>query len=349
MGIEIVTTADPVAWAGALARAGWHDFYHEAWYHALAERRGEGRAELIVATYDEQTVALPLLLRPIATDAESGDVALRDATSVYGYAGPVGTFATLDERTASTMSAAIAEYLRANAIVSVFTRLHVLANQDALLRGAGRVERSGTTVSIDLTLPPDRQFSDYRADNRNRIRRLEREGYTCRRHGPEDLDAFVSIYESTMKRLSATGYYMFDRDYYESMVDPSCGGLELWIVSDPEGAPAAAGLFSLRCGIAQYHLSGAGDRYRKQAPTTLMLDSVRRSAIERGATRFHLGGGLGGAEDSLFAFKSGFGTGRHDFRLWKWVVDAQRYDELEHQRMRRDPPPGAYFPTYRAP
>lgn len=348
MQLDIVTTATPDAWTSALERAGWHDFYHEAWYHALAEERGEGRAELLVASHGACTIALPLLFRPVDRALGAGHDRLQDATSVYGYGGPAGL--DVDAGIARRFVATIEEYLRACDTVSVFSRLHPLFDQGALLQGAGRIVHAGATVSIDLRREPAQQWSDYRADNRNRISRMRREGFTCERRPAADLDVFVSIYEATMQRLSARAYYSFPREHYEALVDPARGDLELWVVADKDGTPAAAGLFSLRCGLVQYHLSGAVDAYRKLAPTVLLLDTVRCSAIERGATRFHLGGGLGGAEDSLFHFKSGFGTGRHAFHVWSWVLDPAVYGDLEAHRLRRAPPPPAsFFPVYRAP
>ncbi|MBC8067855.1 MAG: GNAT family N-acetyltransferase [Deltaproteobacteria bacterium] len=343
MDIDVVTTANPAAWAAALERAGWHDFYHECWYHQLAEQRGEGRAELVVVAHAGRTVAVPLLMRPIP------GTQLQDATSVYGYAGPAGVFEGLDTEACASMTAALRERLVAARTVCLFSRLHPLRDQAAFLAGAGKVVHAGTTVSIDLGLPSEQQWSAYRADNRNRINRLRREGYVCRRHDGADVGTFIELYESTMRRVSAKAYYVFPREYYETLVDPQRGDLELWIVTDPEGVPAAAGLFSVRGDIVQYHLSGAGDAYRKQAPTTLLLDEVRRSANERGATRLHLGGGLGGGEDSLFAFKSGFGDGRHAFCVWQWILDPASYRELEGRRLQREPTPGSFFPSYRAP
>ena len=127
-----------------------------------------------------------------------------------------------------------------------------------------------------------------------------------------------------------------------------CG--QLFVVVDPAGAPAAVGLFSLRCGIAQYHLSGTTEEHRRKGPTTLLLDEARMWAKAEGATVLHLGGGLGGAKDSLFDFKSGFGTGRHAFRLWTRVLRPDVYRALAEarQRARGDADP-KFFPGYRAP
>jgi hypothetical protein len=186
MRIQILTTEARTAWADALARAGRHDFHHEAWYHALAERHGGGRAELLVAECDRGTLAVPLLFRKIEADLE-------DATSVYGYAGPVGPADPELVQACNT-------HLRARGTVSLFSRLHPLLDQTAL--DPADVVESGTTTSIDLTGTPAAIWSGTRSGHRNGINRLRREGFTCERRGMAGLDTFVAVYEATIPRAA---------------------------------------------------------------------------------------------------------------------------------------------------
>ena len=58
----------------------------------------------------------------------------------------------------------------------------------------------------------------------------------------------------------------------------------------------------------------------------------------RGNRVMHLGGGLGGAHDSLFDFKAGFSKDRQPFRTWRVVVDPVRYAELSQARHPADDP-----------
>jgi hypothetical protein len=64
----------------------------------------------------------------------------------------------------------------------------------------------------------------------------------------------------------------------------------------------------------------------------------------------HLGGGRGGAEDSLFRFKAGFSDRRHAFATWRWVVRPEAYERLcAARRAAGGPePPAGFFPAYRA-
>jgi hypothetical protein len=347
MRLEVLTTADVAAWSDALARAGRHDFHHEAWYHALAEHGGT-RAELIVAEHRGATLAVPLLFRPIQPQPGTDFDGLEDATSVYGYPGPVGPGST-DPTIVTELAAACGAYLRARGTVSLFSRLHPLLDQSCVVE-PGEVVEAGVTASIDTSRTIEQMWSDTRSGHRNGINRLRRAGFTCEPRGAAALDTFVDVYESTMRRLDAGSHYFFSREHYEALVDPARAAMELFVVADPEGTPAAVGLFSVRCDIAQYHLSGATEEHRRHAPTTLLIDEARRWAKARGATQLHLGGGLGGARDSLFDFKTGFGTGRHTFRLWKRVLRPDVYLALaEHRARNRPPADPQFFPSYRAP
>jgi hypothetical protein len=46
--VEVLTTADRHPWMAALSRVAQYDFYHLPQWHELAERNGEGRAQLFV-------------------------------------------------------------------------------------------------------------------------------------------------------------------------------------------------------------------------------------------------------------------------------------------------------------
>ena len=96
IGLDVYELEPSARWADALAHVSHHDFYHLAQYHVLAEQRREGRPYLYVYREADCTLALPLLLRPIVDSAGAGQ-AWMAATSVYGYAGPVASHATIPQ------------------------------------------------------------------------------------------------------------------------------------------------------------------------------------------------------------------------------------------------------------
>ena len=75
-----------------------------------------------------------------------------DATSVYGYGGPVASHERTPEPVVRNFHAALRAALVERGVVAVFSRLHPLIAQDHSLAGLGDCCANGETVSIDLTL-----------------------------------------------------------------------------------------------------------------------------------------------------------------------------------------------------
>ncbi|MDQ6859632.1 MAG: ATP-grasp domain-containing protein [Verrucomicrobiota bacterium] len=349
-------TADRSEWLNALHRTTQHDVYFLPSYHELAEQRGEGEARLFVYEDGEYTVALPLMLRRVAEVPELNGSAgeWRDATSVYGYGGPVSSHAQLPPEVVRGFQESLGKAMRDGQVIGVFSRLHPLLEQRTLLDGLGVCHAGGQTVSIDLTRPLEQQRSQYRENVRRRLNRLTRDGATCvrdpeKKHLPE----FVSIYHETMRRVAAQQTYFFDKAYFDGLAASLDRALQLFVVRDAREEIIAAGLFMLCDGVVQYHLGGTRDDALKFSPTALLFDTVRLWANEHRARIFHLGGGLGSHEDSLFHFKSGFSDRRHDFATWRWVIAPDVYAALSAERARwnnanaAEPISHEFFPTYR--
>jgi hypothetical protein len=123
-----------------------------------------------------------------------------------------------------------------------------------------------------------------------------------------------------------------------------------------QGRPVCAGLFLVCEGILQYHLGGTLSNALKQAPMKLLVDEVRLWANTQGLRVFHLGGGTNPQpENSLLHFKLGFSDRAHTFRVWRWVLAPEVYQQLclgkarwnEAQQVKAAVP--EYFPAYRCP
>jgi len=138
------------------------------------------------------------------------------------------------------------------------------------------------------------------------------------------------------------------------------------MVTRIDGDVAAAALNTEFGGIVQAHLIGINPELRSLSPQKVLTDDLRRWGHSVGASVLHLGGGVGGAEDSLFAFKKRFSDRRHDFHTGRWVLDPDAYAELARGAAAGDVHPAAgdartgeaitpasiatgFFPAYRAP
>ena len=347
----IVGAQDDAGWTDVLGHSHQHDFHHLAGYHRLAQRRGEGRGFLFTYREAGYLVALPLLLRPVDDDDPAG---LQDATSVYGYGGPIASHERIPEEIVQSFQAALRDELVDRRVVAVFSRLHPLIEQRDLLAGLGELSAGGLTVSVDLTLSPEDQWAGYSKKTRRIIRKAEEAGAIC----IDDRERvyrreWVEMYQETMRRVGAPSSYLFDEEYFELLAAELGSVLHLFVAL-MDGRVAAAGLFTICDGIVQAHLGAFSQEYSKLSPTRFLDDTARRWAVEAGARVFHLGGGVGGREDSLFQYKAGFSDRRHKFATWRWIVDPTAYGELCERRGRLDAPgisagEEGYFPAYRRP
>src|ERR1043166_7608790 len=321
--MEIWTPREPSEWMRALDQCAPYDFYHLPQYHALADTRSEGKPNLFVFPEWAYAIALPLLLRKIKRTG-----GLRDATSVYGYAGPVCSHTDVPEAVINNFQAALTQQLREMQIVNVFSRLHPLLTQRSLLAGLGEF-RESRTVSIDLMAEPAAQRSKFRKAFKEGITRLRRQGLTVV-HDREGryLADFARIYHETMERVEAADRYYFSLEYLEKFWNALGSRVHLFMCLD-KGRPVCGGLFTACHGIVQYHLGGTLNDALKTSPMKLLVDEVRLWGTSQGMRCLHLGGGLSPSpNDSLLHYKMGFSDRTHDFATWRWVIDAEAYDRL---------------------
>lgn len=358
MRMQILTTGRPEEWTQVVQQCPHHDFYHLPQYHALAEESGEGKAFLFHYVEGAYSIALPLLLRSIdgLPSSRPASAPWQDATSVYGYAGPIASQLDIPEPVIQNFQSSLRKHLHDMAVVSVFSRLHPLFPQQALLSGMGECQTLSRTVSIDLTLPAETQRAAFRKSHKEGINKLGRQGVTCV-HDCDGvyLDDFIEIYHETMRRVGAAPGYFFPPSYFRKVSDTLGDRLHLFVCLH-EGKVVCGAIFVECCGILQYHLGGTANAALRLAPMKLLHDTTRIWANGRDLKFFHLGGGATTQpDDSLLYFKLGFSPRTHDFAVWRWVLLADVYSRLCAETSRWNEQNGltvanaGFFPEYRTP
>ena len=151
-----------------------------------------------------------------------------------------------------------------------------------------------------------------------------------------------------MEQRSASSYYFFDDDYFESLRAALVGSIHLGLVKVADTVVAAA-LFVETAGIVQMHLTGHDVEFAQHQPMKLLFDDIRTWSRDQGHRWLHLGGGRGGADDLLYHFKAGFSPIHHPFYTRRVIVRPADYKRLVGAR---GEDPGAdggsgHFPLYR--
>ena len=342
MNADFIRPSDP-RWAGFLARVP-HDVYHLPEYVACVAEHDGGTPEAFYAESSGAALLAPLVIRDLpATLAAPADWC--DAVAPYGYGSPLASSGGNPDAL-RRCSAAFREAAADRGIVSAFLRMHPLLPLPAeAVAPLGEPRPNGQVVYVDLRRSPEELWSETRGNHRTGIKRLRRDGFVALMDEWRLYGEFGPLYRETMRRAEAAGYYFFSDAYFEDLRTRLSDRLHLCTVLAPTGVVAAAGLFFVTDGIVQYHLGATAGEFLSKAPSKLMFDSVRSWAREDGRAVLHLGGGLGGREDSLFHFKAGFSPLRADFHTLRVVLDADKYAALEARAGGRAD--SDFFPAYR--
>lgn len=336
------------SWCEALSRSR-HDFYHLPEYARLCAAEDETPCAFI-AEAGEHRFVVPLLLRQLPR-LLAGDDETTDATSPYGYPGPVWSRGAPDEFKNESL-VLLSKTLQTNHIITVFSRLHPILNRPDDFVGVGDLSPPGSTVYIDLTADEDTLWRKTRGGHRREIRSLERNGYEATIDEEwAHLDSFMLCYHQTMDRVHAKPFYYFPKQYFLDLKMALGDRAKLCLVHY-SGEIASAGIFTELDGIGQNHLAATADAHLHTHPAKLMKHFQRTWLKRRGNTVFHLGGGLGGQKDSLYEFKFGFSHQSLPFHTWRLVTDHAKYDTMVQRaadlRGGRALNSEGFFPGYRS-
>jgi len=331
---------DAPVWNSFLTHAR-HDFYHLPSYAAICAAQEGGDAQALHITHGGRRVLLPLIVRPIRGGGY-------DAVSPYGYPGPV----VIGPADADFMRSALTAGMRllgTQGIVSLFVRLHPLLNIPPPER-LGQIVQHGDTIVIDLTLPEEELWNQTRPNHRSQINRAVRAGREAKfDEAWSHFGAFKRLYRETMTKVSAASYFFFDEAYFDDLKAALGERIRLCVV-EVDQTVAVAALFVETGGIVQYHLSGSDPAFAREGLTKLMFHFVRTWAKERGNRYFHLGGGLGPADDPLLHFKAGFSPLRQSYYTLRAILNEGEYERLVQARAAgHGPLETGFFPAYRAP
>jgi hypothetical protein len=261
-----------------------------------------------------------------------------DVTTPYGYGGPVFCGAVPP---VAAFWDAYEGWCAGRGLVASFFRFHPLQRNDRQAPPSVRLECPGRTVAWPLQ---GDLLAGLHPTHRNKVRKAQRAGASVQIHeAPADLDGFADLYEWTMIRLEAAGSYRFPASYWERLTE--LGGSLLLAEARANGDVAASALLFVGPHWLHYHLSATSDIGRRSGASNLLLYEAARWGQERGLDTFHLGGGVGGREDGLFAFKEHFAPGQlAEAWFGKAVHDVPRYLELSGlSELSYE----GYFPAYR--
>jgi hypothetical protein len=338
----LVTTEDP-AYKEILKRAGGSDVYFWPEYSACYEGISEGQTELFVFEDGGDIFIFPFRRRKIPFSGFE----YWDITSEYGYGGPLTT--SISERFLSKAYETMEEWAASEYIVAEFCRYHPLLQNANIAQSFRTVKLCNRTVWIPTESVPEKVFLQMKSNVRRKYRKALRDGVQIR-FGTigKDVDTFHRIYTETMKHVGASDFYLFPPEFFKRHLYLLNGNCFL-LLAELDGIEVAGGLFFFGPKYLHYHF-GATNRTHPNAAkangmTVLFCEAIR-IASKKGLKGLHLGGGVGGENDSLMRFKGEFSTHRADFYTSGHVFLPEIYTEI-CRGVSVDAEKVSFFPAYR--
>lgn len=342
--ITVYTLEQRELWDDVVRSFQNYDVYWLSGYVKAFQLHGDGEPLLIVYENDQIRGINVVMKRDVGKDIHfSGKIPEKtyfDFSSPYGYGGWI---IKGDDTTA--LFSEYEKWIRENGIISEFVRFHpMLRNHENCLAGY-EIIGLGEVVHMDLC-SPKKIWENVTSKNRNMIRKaLKNDVKIYNGRFPEIFDSFRTIYNGTMDKDNADGYYYFESAFYRSILEDLPRNAQVFYAKKDNVIISAAIIIHAN-GRMYYHLSGSLREYSSLAATNLLLYEAALWGQENGYKTFYLGGGVGSGEDSLFKFKRAFFKGKlNRFYIGKKIYDQKKYDELVAVRGQTQ---DNFFPKYRA-
>lgn len=345
--LEVLNLNEAVKWDEIVSSYKDYDVYYLSGYNKGFMIHGDGEA-LLFSYCDDGIRAINVVFKRDISNCDYFKNKLDqntyfDLSSPYGYGGWI----IEGEGSLDGLFKEYKSWCVDNSIISEVIRFHpVIANQERV-REYYDVMDLGNTVCIDISNKDD-IWANFSAKNRNVIRKAINNNVTIHHELSKDkMNAFVKVYNATMDRDNADDYYYFKEKFYDSVLSDLKSNADIYYALYEDKIIASS--IILKAGDKlSYHLSGSLKEYGSLAATNLLLYTVACDGCDLGYKTFHLGGGVGSREDSLYKFKKAFYKydGRQ-YSIGRMVFDEDKYNylvKLREGEKGRD----NFFPLYRA-
>lgn len=328
---------DDKAWNKCVKSFKNWDIYYLYEYAYSFMIHGDGDILLVYFENDDDRFCYVVMQRDIADENRFLGAFEKDRyydwQTPYGYGGPLAD-SSITEISQEIFKNEIIEYCEEHHIVSQFIRFHPLLKNYQILPDIIETRYLRDTIFMD-TSNSDVIMSNMDSKNRNMVRKAQKKGVNVIKKSIDNIDEFIPMYNETMRKNGADDYYIFNKEYYDSICDMRDNAFIMYAIYD--NRPISGSIMYFNDRYLHYHLSGSYTEYRDYSPNNLLLYEAAQWASENGIKMFHLGGGMS-PDDSLFGFKKQFNkNGRAPFVVGRTIFLKEEYVELLRIRKKIDP------------
>lgn len=348
--IDVISLDENSEWDTLVKSFNNYDIYYLSSYVKAFRIHGDGEPILIYFDNNEIRAINVVMRRDISKNYKFKD--LIEPDTYYDYSTPYGYGGFLLEGNITDdnirlLKDSYEKYCLDNNIISEFVRFHPLYNNEQNLEGIYQIEQLGNTITIDLE-QPDKIWENLVGKNRNVIRKARKNGVEIYWGRDSSLfEKFIPLYNQTMDSDDATEYYYFDNEFYDSILHDLKYNM-LFFYAVFEGKITSMAMILFGDDFMHYHLSASDREYQRLASNNLLLYEAAYWGSQNGYKKFHLGGGVGSQEDSLYSFKKRFSKDKpNTYSIGRKIFNKDLYKQLVDLNPNVDSINSNFFPLYR--
>lgn len=337
---HVIAASDRDAWRTMLSHFGQADPSYLPEYHlAYSLRIPDSKPLLWHYTVGNEHFIYPFLLTPVVVGEPTG---FYDISGIYGYTGPLSTTSSPEFLTSSWR--AFDSFAVEQKIITEFVRFSPFNRTERFAHRDTKVEANRNLAISRLPSGEEALLEKLGPKTRNMLRKAEKSGLAARELDlPAHLAAFRQLYDETMSRNRAAGFFRYDDAYYERLLMLGKDGLRLFGVFSGEKLVAAA-MAVVNGEAALYHLGASLTDYARLGAGNLSLFHMSRCLMQSGVAFINMTGGrTTAADDPLLLFKKSNATGTATFYIGKRVLNSTAYESVReawHERNGEAPEAG---------
>lgn len=349
---SVITNNESEEWDEIVRKFNNYDVYYLSAYTKAFQNHGDGEPILFYFNDTNIKAINVVMKKDISLDPKfMGKIPSEtyfDISTPYGYGGFLieGAFT---EESITKLNNFYSNYCKKEGIVSEFVRFHPVIENRHGLESIYNIQDLGKTITVNLE-STNQIWTTLIGKNRNVIRKAQKANVEVHwGKEPKLIDKFIELYNATMNRDQAKDYYYFGHKFYQSILNDLKYNSMLFYATF-NGEIIAMSMIMFANKQMHYHLSASNKEYQYLAPTNLLLFEAACWGAENEYETFHLGGGLGSEEDSLYKFKKAFNKeSKTIFSIGKKIFDDNKYKYLKDIRNieGNKTASSTFFPLYR--
>lgn len=293
--------------------------YYPEWFYTWKEHE-QADAICIFAEIDDIYFMYPFFVRRI----ENFDLGKQyyDVQSAYGYGGIITSNLVIPQQTGKKFNQLVTDWMVEKSVIAEFIREHPLLNYF-------RREAEYTLARTNVYIETERTYKipDKRA-RQNINKSLKLNATIIYDEDLKYMDEFVTLYNSTAKRLNMHSYYHFGKSYFSKVMEHLYDYSALIHVKYND-IFIASGLLIRHHEKGNLHLAGSLMEFQEVRANDLLYYGAINYSIENGVKVLNVGGGTGtNADDTLFRFKSKYSNNHKAVFIGKKIINHEVYKRL---------------------